>query len=621
VNRSPFARSALGVFCLAAVGCSDLEPPTVRYNAVEVHAYSTPPVSGGTLLALRAGGRAVVSDFDGGAIRVVNLGNKRLERTIWVENGADPGRIAEDLAGRVHVVLRGAGEVLTFDPNSDAPATRRRVCKAPRGIAVDPVSGGLVVACLEGVLAEMSANAEAPERVTFVDTDLRDVLFAGTELVVTRFRSAEVLYLDAARTITWRRALSPQRAGVAPTVAWRAVATPSGSIVVVHQRSNTLVIDPAPTGPGAAGAAGSAGAASTGGASGTASTDAPAVPAYYGDGSFCGGIVTAGISILDPAGNLTTSPDLGGAALPVDVAIAPNGNVAIANGAANGLRPYVVEYPLSAAMKSTLPCVTPTRSGRHSGKLGDFAPAASAVAYEPLTGALLVHRRGLPALEVYGAGEREEISLDLAKGARKLVRSLGHDYFHFDSGFGVACASCHPEGTDDGHVWQFTKGPRKTQPLDVRLSGTEPFHWNGEFANFGALLHDIFEQRMGANPLSRENARALEQFIYDLNPRPAMRDASDAAALRGHGMFESRCAGCHEGPNLSINDSTDVGRGGPMQVPSLLGVGVRAPYMHDGCAKALFDRFEPTCGGAQHGNVSDLDEVGRSDLAAYLETL
>ena len=175
------------------------------------------------------------------------------------------------------------------------------------------------------------------------------------------------------------------------------------------------------------------------------------MPAYYGDGSFCGGIVTAGISILDAAGNLTTSPDLGGAALPVDVAIAPNGNVAIANGAANGLRPYVVEYPLAASMKSTLPCVSPSRSGRHSGKLGRFAPAASAVAYEPLTGALLVHRRGAPALEVYGEGKKEEASLELVAGARKLVRTLGHDFFHLDSGFGVA----RPTGSPS---------PRRTAP-------------------------------------------------------------------------------------------------------------------------------------------------------------
>ena len=45
-------------------------------------------------------------------------------------------------------------------------------------------------------------------------------------------------------------------------------------------------------------------------------------------------------------------------------------------------------------------------------------------------------------------------------------------------GFGVdlACASCHPEGHDDGQVWNFSAlGPRRTQSLAGGIAGTEPF--------------------------------------------------------------------------------------------------------------------------------------------------
>ena len=42
----------------------------------------------------------------------------------------------------------------------------------------------------------------------------------------------------------------------------------------------------------------------------------------------------------------------------------------------------------------------------------------------------------------------------------------GHAVFHANSGGGIACASCHPEGHEDGRVWQFAcEGTRRTQDL------------------------------------------------------------------------------------------------------------------------------------------------------------
>lgn len=65
----------------------------------------------------------------------------------------------------------------------------------------------------------------------------------------------------------------------------------------------------------------------------------------------------------------------------------------------------------------------------------------------------------------------------------------------------------------------------------------------------------------------------------------------------------------------------NVGREEALQVPSLIAVSARAPYMHDGCAKTLLDRFDPVCGGSRHGNVEDLSASDLDDLVAYLETL
>jgi hypothetical protein len=58
-------------------------------------------------------------------------------------------------------------------------------------------------------------------------------------------------------------------------------------------------------------------------------------------------------------------------------------------------------------------------------------------------------------------------------------------------------------------------------------------------------------------------------------------------------------------------------------VPFLVRIGARAPFMHDGCAPTLKDRFlDPVCsGGDRHGKISHLSEAQIDDLVAYLETL
>ena len=92
----------------------------------------------------------------------------------------------------------------------------------------------------------------------------------------------------------------------------------------------------------------------------------------------------------------------------------------------------------------------------------------------------------------------------------------------------------------------------------------------------------------------------------------------------GQGLFESEeigCSGCHSGPKFTTGETEDIGRGAPTQVPSLVGVSVRAPFMHDGCAATLRDRFDPVCGGSEHGHPELLDDAGLDDLVAYLETL
>lgn len=54
--------------------------------------------------------------------------------------------------------------------------------------------------------------------------------------------------------------------------------------------------------------------------------------------------------------------------------------------------------------------------------------------------------------------------------------------------------------------------------------------------------------------------------------------------------------------------------------PSLVGLDARAPFMHDGCATTLADRFD-LCGGNAHGQTAHLDEANKNDLIQYQRSL
>jgi cytochrome c peroxidase len=114
------------------------------------------------------------------------------------------------------------------------------------------------------------------------------------------------------------------------------------------------------------------------------------------------------------------------------------------------------------------------------------------------------------------------------------------------------------------------------------------------------------------------------RWVDKIPPVEAPPAEDPLAAERGRALFnngEVGCASCHAGERLTNNVSVNVGTGAAFQVPSLVGLAWRAPYMHDGCAKTLSDRFRPCGGGDAHGKTSHLTDEERADLIAYLETL
>ncbi|MFZ5895724.1 MAG: cytochrome-c peroxidase [Myxococcota bacterium] len=602
--------------------------------------HAPPPVTGGTLLALTDARRALISDPDRDRIWLVDYLHNQFEGPIALEAGALPSRAVEDKAGHAYVVLRGSGDVLTINLNDASAGERRHVCNTPRGIALAPSGDRLLVACAEGRLVELGLTGPVLSE-SRIEMDARDVVVQRDRVFVSRFRSSELLQLDSARAVATRmrlpsvtgtlggsgKRLDPltENAGLfEAAVAWRTVVGPNNnSIVMVHQRAtaNDIALPPHidATQP------------STDGPNAGVSTAPGGGSPYGGDFSGCGGIVQSALTVVQD-GVAVTSPQLGGVVLPVDIAVSNDGFIAIAN--AGSADQSGGNGAFSASAGNSLVVFTATSIDRTlngdcvSLPRSTFEQPMVAVAFEPgPSGRVLALGRQPLALYVVdgfrnGGAPGLTTRVDIATESRL---DTGHEIFHRDAGGGIACASCHPEGTDDGRTWNFAPiGARRTQAIDVGLADTAPFHWDGDLPTLDSLMSEVFVRRMGGARESSERVAAVQDWIFGLTPRAALRAPDDAAALRGAELFNSSevgCASCHAGPKFTNNLSVDVGTGGKFQVPSLLGVGQRVPVMHNGCATTLRARFDASCGGSAHGNTRHLDESQLGDLVSYLESL
>lgn len=584
------------------------------------------------MLALSGGRYAVVSDPDRDRVLIVDYQSQVIARLLPLAAGSEPGRAAEDNAGHAFVVLRGTGEVATIDLSNFQITERRRACSLPRGIAFDATNQRLLVACAEGKLVNLAVTGD--ERVeTPAPADVRDVVFAGNQLMLSRFRAAELVSLDSDRRVVSSRPLPTvtetmretddgvgvsRQATFEAAVAWRTIARADGSVVVVHQRAVTDKIDVSQPHSG--------NTDSGSGGSGIALPPSPSGndQSPYGGSAFtgCGGIVHTAVTVVSPNGDVTTSPQLGGVVLPVDVAVSNTGSIAVASAGISDT---------SASANGVT--VLDAQSFNRSTTIDNCVPAqgfplaiqqqVTAVAFDPSGQQLLVQTRQPSQILVTlpnSGGFQGVIEL-----GGEDVSDTGHDIFHRNSGGGLACASCHAEGKDDGRVWNFSdSGLRRTQPLDIGLEGTQPFHWDGNLSSLNSLMNEVFVGRMAGPQESPPRVDALAHWLYQQHERPPLRAADDPAAQRGQALFQSAgvgCTQCHSGSKFTSAGNYDVGTGGKFQVPSLLGVAHRLPAMHDGCAVTLRDRFNPDCGGAQHGNTATLSEDELQDLVAYLESL
>ena len=571
--------------------------PRPDFGATVTQANAPPSLGGASLVLSDDGNVAFATDPDRDRVAVVDLTTKRA-RFVRLQVGDEPGRIVTDGSKRVHVVLDRAGSVATIDSASATVIARRAVCAAPQGIARD--GSTLYVACTGGEIVSSPTVLARGER------DLRDIVIAGDSLLVSRLRSAEVLRIRKVDGALVSRAVRP-RLGferVEPFVAWRMVPSGSGGAMVVHQMARAAQVD-------------------------------VQAPNAYASEQPCGGSVATAITSFEPTSSsdaLVPVPHtlIGEAVVPVDIARSPSGRQWAVIAAGNGHTASLPQVHLIKALGSGEACQAPLRKFDSNGTrigagLGAVDGQAVAVAFRP-NESIVVFTREPAALHLrttddpWSSTKRWE-KIPLGGESRE---DTGHAIFHSNTGGNVACVSCHPGGGDDGRVWNLSNVARRTQSLQGTLEGTAPYHWGGDAPTIATFASEVFVKRMGGQFLDAPQVNALDSWITRIPAPIVSPPIDDAARLRGKALFESAsvgCSGCHSGAKLTNNESVDVGTGGTFQVPSLLGLALRAPYLHDGRAATLLDRFGAVGGGDDHGSTADLTTAQVNDLITYLESL
>ena len=562
------------------------------------------PLLAGHRLAVR-GQLAVVSDPEGDQadgrapkVWIVSL-DRNAARSITLPDGARPGAVElTATGGHALVLLEGSGGVAVIDTTSAKITGYFPVCRAPVDLALG--SGFAWVACMNGEVVRVSGAANTRYQVAGVPTRLT----TNGERVYVALADASVVEVYEG---SMRPAVKVPQQNLTPTghgtlvrrVAnanspRRLVPLKSGGVALLHQQSvEGELIDP----------------------------QVPAASPYSGG-------PPAPTSCPTPATRdaVTTSDDLNvgfrppvstGTTLPIDLAVAPNGNaVAIADPGIN--RVVVLSSAARAAMGPTgCPKVeTPMMAIPVTG--------VSSVAYDEA--GLLTTLSGDTALAVRQFDMSGSILNQVILRPRDVP--VGFTLFHSSpkpmspTEPNVACASCHPAGLNNGGVLTVRGVSRKVMSLGSHLANATGVHWDNQpFQE--AVIDGTWKTNMQGRALTATEATSLKAYVEQLRP-PLPPTAPDDVVLAGKIAFgKASCGGCHDPSRAFTNNSqANVGRG-MHRVPSLVGLAYSAPYMADGCAKTLEERFTRTAcgGGEQHGHPALLSADELSALVAYLKTL
>jgi hypothetical protein len=216
-------------------------------------------------------------------------------------------------------------------------------------------------------------------------------------------------------------------------------------------------------------------------------------------------------------------------------------------------------------------------------------------------------------------------AIDLDLGTPRLASNIraGREMF-FRTGDanitheGLACASCHPEGNDDGVTWSTPEGPRQTPMLAGRLLDTAPYGWSRGERTLDSYVDDTMS-RLGGNGLTPADREALVIYLKSMKGPPTV--SRSPLATEGAGVFMSAgCSDCHAGvTGTDSKPHADRVGGVPIDTPSLRSVAMTAPYFHDARYRNLEDLLSDA--DSDMPGIAGLSDGQEAALAAFLRGL
>ena len=219
----------------------------------------------------------------------------------------------------------------------------------------------------------------------------------------------------------------------------------------------------------------------------------------------------------------------------------------------------------------------------------------------------------------------------------------------------MSCASCHNAGDSDGRIWDITglgEGLRNTISLQGHAN-QGPLHWTGNFDevhDFEQQIRDLAggtglmsdsdfnatEDPLGAPKAGLSNdLDAMAAYVNSLtsvknSPHRQQNGSLTTTGEAGKAVFIAQgCASCHSGPEFTdsapgvmhnigtLKPSSGQRLNGPLSAldtPTLRGLWMTAPYLHDGSAGTLGEAVNAHNGINLTG--SDL-----TNLVAYLNQI
>jgi DNA-binding beta-propeller fold protein YncE len=571
-------------------------------------------VVGASIAAIQGGALVAVVNPDQGSISVVDPDTLALQKTVSV--GGEPHALLELADGTILVANYRAGEVVVVDPGSGSVVLRRAICAGPYGLAASPDGSSIFVSCeWDGTVRKLDPRSLASSILFQGLRRPRALAVVGADVLVADYVGGLLHRIDPAGkdsptslvpgSAPYRPALTKMSANLAS-----AIVPAFGAVHVAHVLENNT------------------------------GDQSEKVAADYG-------------TVLDTNPKLNPVLTTLGSAAPVLYAEYDGGSrvysgpvAAVAFGSH-----YVLVAHVSTANVAVIDLSASSPEGRAVGTFDvGFGPAGIAVdasrnvAYvdNTLDGSVSRIDLGKP----FAAGApvfAAEATLVRPLPSRFSAAAVSGRQLFFDatnthvtpSGV-VACASCHPHGSDDGLVW-FEQTPkisfrhRRTPHLGNSKTPTAPFHWDGQFPTMSALVESTMTNLMGGDGLLVD-VSTVQAYIDEVVLAPVLPPGDADAVARGKALFDSRakgCSVCHSGSYLTDDEMHTVLM--PMSLdprddievsntPGLHGVFLAAPYFHDGRAATLEDVLtRPYSAKMRYHAVLSAAEVG--DLVAYLRSL